>query len=107
MPAGYDEWAALHFRKDAAAAHGRTGDPDSDGLENAVEFALGADPRTGSATPLVAGRRTFQGQLKEESPPDGVPQTPPSASETRNGHTPDRRGSNFFRNRPDLGAGIS
>ena len=47
---GYDSWAA-DFTGPALADTTRTGDPDNDGLSNAVEYALGLDPRYSNGSP--------------------------------------------------------
>ncbi len=52
----FAEWQALNFRKDATAAtKAATGDPDADGLDNTLEFALGTDPRLANPAPVTAG----------------------------------------------------
>jgi autotransporter-associated beta strand protein len=49
-PAGYASWAS-GFTNPALGVTASTGDPDHDGLTNAVEYALGLDPRYFSGSP--------------------------------------------------------
>jgi autotransporter-associated beta strand protein len=52
---GYESWAAdLAADSPPLADTTRTGDPDNDGLSNAVEYALGLDPRYSNGSPGVA-----------------------------------------------------
>ena len=48
----YDAWRFSHFTTDElanTAVSGDSADPDSDGLSNLIEYALGADPKTSDA----------------------------------------------------------
>ena len=49
---GFDTWAAA-FSSPALSNTAATADPDNDGLTNAVEYALGLDPRFSSPSPGV------------------------------------------------------
>jgi hypothetical protein len=42
-----DAWEMAHFN----STYGSNADPDADGLENLIEFALGSDPNSGAAPP--------------------------------------------------------
>lgn len=55
----YEAWAAAN-----GATGGPTGDPDSDGIENLLEYAFGTDPTVSSTAPLVysGGVLTSPGQ---------------------------------------------
>jgi len=56
QPATFAEWQALWFRNDATAAvKSAAADPDADGLDNTLEFALGTDPLRSTPTPVTAG----------------------------------------------------
>ena len=59
-PAPIDAWRTAKFGADAGqpAVAGDLADPDGDGLLNLLEYALGSDPRTGSATALPRAELT-------------------------------------------------
>jgi fibronectin-binding autotransporter adhesin len=58
VTASYATWAAA-FSSPALSNTASTADPDSDGLTNAVEYALGLDPRFSSPSPGVYSGTTL------------------------------------------------
>lgn len=51
-----ESWRQVNFGSSVNAGNGAdSADPDSDGLVNLLEYALGTDPNVPSATPLVVG----------------------------------------------------
>ena len=51
LPIDYTAWKALVFTTTPAPQQGPGGDPDGDGIINALEFQMGTNPTTPTATP--------------------------------------------------------
>jgi hypothetical protein len=54
-----DSWENQMFGGSAAGANPSTGDPDSDGLDNLLEYAFGTHPLQANASPLVGSLATI------------------------------------------------
>src|SRR5690606_25521807 len=85
----FARWARLHgLDGSPGKEYGATGDPDFDGLQNLVEFAVGSDPLRGSAfssriffrqpegfvytIPVLATAPEFTGEMAATSSVDGI-----------------------------------
>lgn len=53
LDGSYNSWKALHFAGEPPAASAPTGDVDSDGRTNLLEYALGTDPKNADVAPPV------------------------------------------------------
>lgn len=54
-----DSWENQMFGGSAAGANPPTGDPDGDGLDNLLEYALGTNPLQATANPVAGGVATI------------------------------------------------
>jgi hypothetical protein len=65
---GYYEWASAHFGPDADddSIAGETADPNRDGLDNLLAYAMGLDPMS-AATPLLAVKQGDEIQLSYQA----------------------------------------
>ncbi len=59
----FAQWQGAKFP--GGASHPESGpedDPDKDGLDNLIEYALGTEPMTSNPSPVIHGRTIFEGQ---------------------------------------------
>ena len=63
LPVSLDQWRQDHFGANAGndAVAGNLADPDGDGFNNLLEYALGSNPLVGGPSPLVTDTETVGG----------------------------------------------